>query len=94
MEKALLAQISYGLQFVNKKGDLEWSIETDSGAALSGGDSGLSRIARDGTKGGVKILKPGTTNQDGDAFTALQISEFFGGNQPLIDFFYKKLDEK
>lgn len=94
MEQAVLAQISFGLQFVSAKSDLEWSIETDSGAALSGGDSKLSRIARDGTGGGLKILKPGTSNQDGDAFTAQQVSEFFGGNQPLIDFFYKKLDEK
>ena len=94
LDRALAQHISFGLQFTSRAGDLEWSIETDSGAPLSGSDYALSRIERDGTGGGIKILKPGTSNQDGDAFTAQQVSEFFGGNEKMAAWFYDRLDNK
>jgi hypothetical protein len=96
---ALLAQISFGMQFVSQDGDLEVSfLATDSGAALTASDSRLSRIARDGARdaqgrSGIIILKPGTNTQDGDAFSAEQVEEFFGGNEELSRFFFTKLDE-
>ena len=96
---ALLAQISFGMQFVSQDGDLEYSfLATDSGAALTASDSRLSRIARDGAqdakgRSGIIILKPGTNTQDGDAFSAEQVQEFFGGNDELSRFFFTKLDE-
>jgi hypothetical protein len=95
---ALLAQISFGMQFVSQDGGLEWSLATDSDAPLTASDSRLARIARDGArdaegKSGIIILKPGTNTQDGDAFSALQVEEFFGGNEELSRFFFTKLDE-
>lgn len=96
---ALLAQISFGMQFVSQDDDLEISIlATDSGAALTANDSRLSRIRRDGAqdakgRSGIIILKPGTNTQDGDAFSAEQVQEFFGGNDELSRFFFTKLDE-
>ena len=96
---ALLAQIRLGMQFVSQDGDLEYSfLATDSGAALTASDSRLSRIARDGAqdakgRSGIIILKPGTNTQDGDAFSAEQVQEFFGGNDELSRFFFTKLDE-
>jgi|TARA_R110000822_G_scaffold232865_3_gene364493 hypothetical protein len=88
LEQALLAQISFGMQFVSAKGDLEWSMATDSGASLSGNDSALSRIARDGD--GFMIRKPGSGTQDGDAFTGEQLAELFG-DKDLFYFFDQKL---
>ena len=95
---ALLAQISFGMQFVSQDGDLEWSLATDSDAPLTANDSRLARIARDGVqdaqgRSGIIILKPGTNTQDGDAFSAKQVQEFFGGNDELSRFFFTKLDE-
>jgi hypothetical protein len=96
---ALLAQISFGMQFISQDDDLEISfLATDSGAALTASDSRLSRIARDGAqdaqgRSGIIILKPGTNTQDGDAFSAKQVQEFFGGNTELSRFFFTKLDE-
>ena len=90
LEQALLAQISFGMQFVSAKGDLEWSMATDSGASLSGNDSALSRIARDGD--GYMIRKPGSGTQDGDAFTGEQLAELFGDKE-LLYFFDQKLTE-
>lgn len=95
---ALLAQISFGMQFVSQDGDLEWSLATDSDAPLTANDSRLARIARDGAqdaqgRSGIIILKPGTNTQDGDAFSAKQVQEFFGGNTELSRFFFTKLDE-
>ena len=95
---ALLAQISFGMQFVSQDGDLEWSLATDSDAPLTANDSRLARIARDGAqdpqgRSGIIILKPGTNTQDGDAFSAKQVQEFFGGNDELSRFFFTKLDE-
>jgi hypothetical protein len=95
---ALLAQISFGMQFVSQDGDLEWSLATDSDAPLTANDSRLARITRDGKKdaqgrSGIIILKPGTNTQDGDAFSAKQVQEFFGGNDELSRFFFTKLDE-
>jgi hypothetical protein len=96
---ALLAQISFGMQFISQDDDLEISfLATDSGAALTANDSRLARIARDGAqdaqgRSGIIILKPGTNTQDGDAFSAKQVQEFFGGNTELSRFFFTKLDE-
>ena len=61
---------------------------TDSGASLSGNDSALSRIARDGD--GFMIRKPGSGTQDGDAFTGEQLAELFG-DKDLFYFFDQKL---
>ena len=98
LKDALLAQVSFGLQFISRDGDLEWSAATDSDAPLTGSDSTLSRIERDGAataKGGpsgIKITKPGSSQQDGDAFTAKQVMEFFG-NDDLASLFFNSLDE-
>lgn len=98
LNDALLAQISFGMQFVSQDGGLEWSLATDSDAPLTANDSRLARIARDGARdaqgrSGIIILKPGTNTQDGDAFSAKQVQEFFGGNTELSRFFFTKLDE-
>jgi len=90
LQQALLAQISFGMQFVSAKGDLEWSFPTDSGASLSGNDSALTRIGRDGK--GYMIRKPGSGTQDGDAFTEDQLANLFG-DEELKKFFDEKLTE-
>lgn len=91
LQQALLAQISFGMQFISQDGDLEWSMATDSGASLSGNDSALSRIGRDGK--GYKIRRPGAPNQqDGDAFTETQFADFLG-DMELKKFFDEKLSE-
>ena len=98
LKDSLLAQISFGMQFVSQDGDLEWSLATDSGAPLTGSDATLSRIERDGAaeKGqpsGIRITKPGSSQTDGDAFTAEQVATFFGGNEEMMSFFFTALDE-
>jgi hypothetical protein len=98
LKDSLLAQISFGMQFVSQDGDLEWSLATDSGAPLTGSDATLSRIERDGSaeKGqpsGIRITKPGSSQTDGDAFTAEQVATFFGGNKEMMSFFFTALDE-
>ena len=98
LKDALLAQISFGMQFVSQDGGLEWSLATDSGAPLTGSDATLSRIERDGAaeKGqpsGIRITKPGSSQTDGDAFTAEQVATFFGGNEEMMSFFFTALDE-
>ena len=98
LKDALLAQISFGMQFVSQDGGLEWSLATDSGAPLTGSDATLSRIERDGAaeKGqpsGIRITKPGSSQTDGDAFTAEQVATFFGGNKEMMSFFFTALDE-
>ena len=90
LQQALLAQISFGMQFVSAKGDLEYSFATDSGASLSGNDSALTRIGRDGK--GYMIRKPGSKTQDGDAFTENQLANLFGDSE-LKNFFDEKLTE-
>ena len=91
LQQALLAQISFGMQFMSQDGGLEWSMATDSGASLSGNDSALSRIGRDGN--GYKIRRPGAPNQqDGDAFTETQFADFLG-DMELKKFFDEKLSE-
>ena len=92
LQQALLAQLSFGMQFLSAQGDLEYSfLATDSGASLSGNDSALSRIARDGD--GYIIVKPGTKGeQDGDRITGEQLANFFGDKE-LLGFFNQKLDE-
>lgn len=98
LKDSLLAQISFGMQFVSQDGGLEWSLATDSGAPLTGSDATLSRIERDGAaeKGqpsGIRITKPGSSQTDGDAFTADQVATFFGGNKEMMSFFFTALDE-
>ena len=99
LKDALLAQISFGMQFVSQDGGLELSLATDSDAPLTGSDATLSRIEREGAASGaggtsgIRIKKPGSTQTDGDAFTAEQVSSFFGGNAELITFFFTSLDE-
>jgi hypothetical protein len=90
LQQALLAQISFGMQFLSQDGGLEYSLATDSGAALSGNDSALSRVARDGD--GYIILKPGTKSKDGDGFTGDQLAKFFS-DEGLREFFDGKLTE-
>jgi len=91
LQQALLAQLSFAMQYRSAKGDLEFSVfATDSGASLSGNDSALSRIARDGD--GYIIVKPGTGEQDGDRITGEQLANFFGDKE-LLGFFNEKLDE-
>ena len=76
---------------MSQDGGLEWSMATDSGASLSGNDSALSRIGRDGN--GYKIRRPGAPNQqDGDAFTETQFADFLG-DMELKKFFDEKLSE-
>ena len=90
LQQALLAQISFGMQFLSQDGDLEWSMATDSDAPLSGNDSALSRIARDGN--GYIIVKPGSKDKDGDGFTETQFAEFLSDKE-LKKFFDEKLAE-
>ena len=92
LQQALLAQLSFGMQFLSADDGLEISVlATDSGASLSGNDSALSRIARDGN--GYIIVKPGTKGeQDGDRITDEQLANFFGDKE-LKGFFDQKLDE-
>lgn len=90
LQQALLAQISFGMQFLSQDGGLEWSMATDSGAPASGNDSALSRIARDGD--GYIIVKPGSKDKDGDGFTGKQLAEFFSDKE-LKAFFDEKLTE-
>ena len=90
LQQALLAQISFGMQFLSQDGGLEWSMATDSGAPASGNDSALSRIAKDGD--GYIIVKPGSKDKDGDGFTGKQLAEFFSDKE-LKAFFDGKLTE-
>jgi hypothetical protein len=90
LQQALLAQISFGMQFLSQDGGLELSMATDSGAPLSGNDSALSRVARDGN--GYIIVKPGSKDKDGDGFTGKQLAEFFSDKE-LKAFFDEKLTE-
>ena len=90
LQQALLAQISFGMQFLSKDGGLEWSMATDSGAPASGNDSALSRVAKDGD--GYIIVKPGSKDKDGDGFTGNQLAKFFSDKE-LKGFFDEKLTE-
>ena len=87
-----LAAISFALQAASAEGSLEWSAATESGAAMSASDRGLSRIGFDPTNGGFIIRKPGTPLQDGDGFTKQQAMRFFGDRE-TYNFFVKELEK-